>query len=207
MKFYRLVSGYALRFPRKGTSEYVIITRGMPSLKAVTVCLWMKTADTKNAGTLLSYAVSGSDDELTVWDSRKFSLWIGNSHSGHTSVSANDGKWHHICVTWENTTGSWKLFKDGKVAASRKSLKKGHVIRGGGTLVLGQDQDSVGGSFDASQSFIGEMTGVNIWDHTVKDQEITRMSKSCLTGVGNVYQWRDFEAHIKGSVEITKPSC
>lgn len=201
------VSGYALRFPRKGTSEYVIITRGMPSLKAVTVCLWMKTADTRNEGTLLSYAASGSNNELVVLNYRKFSLWIGTSHSGPTSVSANDGKWHHICVTWENTSGSWKLFKDGKVAASRKSLKKGHVIRGGGTLVLGQEQDSVGGSFDASQSFIGEMTGVNIWDHTVKDQEITRMSKSCLTGVGNVYQWRDFKAHIKGSVEITKPSC
>ncbi|PFX33547.1 neuronal pentraxin-2-like [Stylophora pistillata] len=84
---------------------------------------------------------------------------------------------------------------------------KGHVIRAGGALVLGQEQDSVGGSFEVSQSFIGEMTGVNIWDHVIKDQDIARMSKSCLTGVGNVFQWRDFKAHIKGSVKITKPSC
>ena len=74
-------------------------------------------------------------------------------------------------------------------------------------LVLGQEQDSVGGSFAAGQSFIGEMTGVNIWDHVIKDQEIMRMSKSCLTGEGNVYQWRDFKAHVKGSVQITHPSC
>jgi len=45
--------------------------------------------------------------------------------SGKTSVSANDGKWHHICVTWENTAGSWNLYKDGKVAASGKGLKTG----------------------------------------------------------------------------------
>ena len=47
--------------------------------------------------------------------------------SGRRSVSVNDGKWHHICLTWENTAGSWKLYKDGKVAASGKGLKTGRV--------------------------------------------------------------------------------
>ena len=41
------------------------------------------------------------------------------------SASANDGKWHHICATWENTAGSWKLFKDGKAVASGNGLQKG----------------------------------------------------------------------------------
>ena len=81
------------------------------------------------------------------------------------------------------------------------------MIRGGGVLVLGQEQDSEGGSFDANQSFMGEMAGVNIWDHVIEDQEIMHLSKSCLTGEGNVYQWRDFKAHVKGSVQIIKPSC
>ena len=81
------------------------------------------------------------------------------------------------------------------------------MIRGGGILVLGQEQDSMGGSFDANQCFIGEMTGVNIWDHVIKEQEIMRMSKSCLSGVVNVFQWRDFKPHVKGAVKIIKPSC
>ena len=83
----------------------------------------------------------------------------------------------------------------------------GHVIRGGGALVLGQEQDNVGGSFQDHQSFVGEMTGVNIWDHVIDDEEIKRMSKSCLAGAGNVFQWSDFKPHLKGSVEIIKPSC
>ncbi|CAH3022163.1 unnamed protein product, partial [Porites evermanni] len=124
-----------------------------------------------------------------------------------TSVSANDGKWHHICVTWENTAGSWRLYKDGKVEASGKGLETGNMIRPGGALVLGQEQDSVGGRFDSRQSFIGELTDVNIWDHVIKEQEINRMSKSCLTGVGNLFQWPDFKSHIKGSVKIIEPSC
>ena len=83
----------------------------------------------------------------------------------------------------------------------------GHVIRDGGALVLGQEQGSVEGSFEAHQSFIGEMRGVNIWDHVIKDQEIIRMTKSCLTGVGNVFQWNGFKAHLNGSVKMIKLSC
>ncbi|XP_066019975.1 neuronal pentraxin-2-like [Pocillopora verrucosa] len=179
----------------------------MPNLSAVTVCLWIKTTDNGNAGTPLSYIVSGVRNELLLFDYRNFEVYINNHGSGSTNVSANDGKWHHICLTWENTAGSWKLFRDGSVAAHDKSFQTGYVIRANGALVLGQEQDSKGGKFEAHQSFIGEMTGVNIWDHVIKDQEIARMSKSCLTGVGNVFQWREFKAHIKGSVKIIKPSC
>ena len=70
---------YAVLFSRKGTSDHVM-ARGMPSLKEVTVCLWMKTADTRNAGTLLSYAVSDADNELLLLDYRNFKLWVGGSH-------------------------------------------------------------------------------------------------------------------------------
>jgi len=38
----------------------------MSSLTAVTVCFWMKTADTGKEGTPLSYAVSGRDNELSL---------------------------------------------------------------------------------------------------------------------------------------------
>ena len=56
------------------------MTRSMPSLKALTFCLWMKTADTGNEGTPLSYAVSGSDNELLLLDYRNFKPWVGTSH-------------------------------------------------------------------------------------------------------------------------------
>ena len=76
--YYLAVDNYALLFPRKGTSDYVI-TRGMPNLKAVTFCLWMKTADKGNVAVPLSYAVPGSDNEITLGGS-KFDIWIGASY-------------------------------------------------------------------------------------------------------------------------------
>ena len=89
-----------------------------------------------------------------------------------TSVSANDGKWHHICASWENTAGSWKLHKDGVVAAQGTGLKTGHVIKPGGSIVVGQEQDSPGGTFETYQSFIGMMTNVNVWDHVLPIAQI-----------------------------------
>ena len=54
-----------------------------------------------------------------------------------TSQSANDGKWHHICQSWENKGGSWKLYKDGVVVAKGTGLKTGQVLKKGGSIMLG----------------------------------------------------------------------
>ena len=73
------VTGYTLQFPKKGISDYVIITSGMPNLTAVTVCLWIKTTDTRNTGTPLSCVVSGAREELLLYDYRNFEVYI-NDH-------------------------------------------------------------------------------------------------------------------------------
>jgi len=83
----------------------------------------------------------------------------------------------------------------------------GYVIGGAGSLVLGQEQDQEGGKFSASQSFVGEMTGVNIWNRVIDHHEIASMSKSCRAGEGNVYKWSDFKPHIIGGVHLVSLSC
>ena len=87
------------------------------------------------------------------------------------------------------------------------SYRPGLVISGGGSLVLGQDQDSLGGGFDVRQSFVGEMTGVNIWSNVLSDQEIADMAGSCLAGEGNVYKWSDFRSHSRGEINVITASC
>jgi len=123
-----------------------------------------------------------------------------------TSVAANDGKWHHICASWGNTVGSWKFYKDGAVAAQGIGHKTGHVIKSGGSIVLAQEQDSPGGGFNPNQSFIGMLTNVNVWDHALSTAQIEQMSKSCLSGEGNVYKWSDFIHGREGNAQVIKPS-
>ena len=109
-------------------------------------------------------------------------------------------------LSWENIAGSWKLYKDGAVAKQRDSLGAGHVIKSEGSLMLAQEQDSLGGDFDITQCFIGMLTNVNVWDHVLSPAEIEKMSKSCLSGEGNVYKWSDFIHGLKGETRVVIPS-
>ena len=125
----------------------------------------------------------------------------------HTGVSTNDGYWHHMCVSWEFLAGTWEIYKDGKYQASGYRLKAAHVIKTEGIITIGQDQDSLGGGFDTSQSYTGELTDLNIWDRVLNATEISSLSKSCHGGKGNVKKWSDFKVGIRGDVRVVSPSA
>ena len=116
-------------------------------------------------------------------------VWMFQFFHRFTNVSANDGNWRHICITWESTSGSWALYKDAQIKAQGSGLRTKHKIKYGGVIVLAQEQDSDGGSFQKSQSFVGEMTKVNVWSRVLTANEILQMSKSCAVGRGDVMQW------------------
>ena len=121
-------------------------------------------------------------------------------------MSANDGVWHHICVTWRNSDGRLQIYKDGSLHFHGISLNTGYTIKSGGSLVLGQEQDTPGGSFDPNQSFVGLLNGVNVWKTVLSASEIQSLSTSCLSGSGDVYSWSDFRDGIKGNTGLVIPS-
>lgn len=120
--------------------------------------------------------------------------------------SANDGRWHHICVSWRSSNGVWQFYKDGSLHIYTRNLHKGYTIRAGGSLMLAQEQDSLGRSFDSHQSFQGSLTNVYVWSYVLPASIIKSMSRSCLSGVGNVYKWSDFIHGVKGKTAVVIPS-
>ena len=74
-------------------------------------------------------------------------------------------------------------------------------------MTLGQEQDSVGGDFETSQSFQGMLSNVNVWDHVLDGTLIKERSKSCELkegNEGNVFKWHDF-LH-EGGARLVHPS-
>ena len=67
---------YAFHFPNKGVEDVVEISQ-MRSLTAFTVCLWMNSSNPK--GTLVSYAVSNSENELLIDYDTHFEVQIGGT--------------------------------------------------------------------------------------------------------------------------------
>ncbi|KAL9978819.1 hypothetical protein ACROYT_G016385 [Oculina patagonica] len=164
----------------------------------------MKTSDADNKGTPISYSAAGRQNELVIRNYKNFRIVIGNQQNAIdvTSVSANDGNWHHICVTWENTQGVWKFYKDGFLDGMGSGACLNHVIEDEGILMLGQNQ----GDLREDKCFIGMLAHVNIWDHVLTQENITALSQSCLTGIGNVLKWLDFKKGLQGNVTVVIPS-
>ncbi|XP_078382468.1 C-reactive protein 1.1-like [Oculina patagonica] len=171
-------------------------------MQRFTLCFWMMTAD-QDRGTPFSYAITSTENELTI---KKDLFYINGYYVNIPLGSYYNGIWHHVCMAWANANGSWKLTIDGIITDSGTSFQAGHVINGGGVVVIGQDQDYVLGGFQYSESFVGSISGMNLWSTVLPQDEVLRMSETCNVGIGNVLQWSDFENKIHGDVILEDPS-
>lgn len=199
-------SSYDLYFTKRVTTDYVI-HHGLQIENVFTICFRVRTTDkTGNDRTVVSYSLSGNHNELLINKMQEIQLFI-NEQVTRTDVAVNDGNWHHVCMTWENKAGSWKVYKDGAVQASGSGFKTGYNIKTNGILIIGQEQDAFGSGFNANQNYIGELTDLNIWNRVVSSSEINKLSKSCHGGKGNVKEWSDFKVGIRGDVRVISPSA
>jgi len=178
------------------TTDYAIISQvnNFPDT-AITISFWMKTSDVTNNGTPVSYATASEDNIFLIYNYQDFHFRINNQLSANTGVSANDGNWHHITVSWHSADGQLNLYKDGLLSFS-SSLATGFLLPDSGALVFGQEQDTVGGGFQASQSFQGEIEEVKLWNTVLSAQEIRENMHLTLSGSepGLVSYWQFNEA-------------
>lgn len=65
-----------------------------------------------------------------------------------------------------------------------------------GTLVVGQEQDSLGGNFAAGESLRGKMALLNIWDRVVEFDEIINMSNCKTHQKGNLFNLDDEQIRL-----------
>ena len=101
-----------------------------------------------------------------------------------------------LTILREVYVGSWNSF-----------YKFAQVIPGGGILVLGQEQDIVGGNFTASEAFYGHISQVNIWDRILSSSNIQKLSSYCAFEIyGNLVAWGDFLNGFEGGAEKIQPS-
>ena len=153
----------------------------------VTVEFWMRSSNNVNEATYISYASSANSNDFLIMDSKWQShqqnviAHIGGLLIIDTATTINNIIWNHIAITWQSSSGVVQIFKDGSVDYSSE-FPAGSVITTGGSLVIGQEQDFVGGGFDRNQAFIGEIDEVRTWNIARTQQETQITMRSSLTG-------------------------
>lgn len=204
-----LSSDYDLSFQQRAIKSYARVKKIIPDLRAFTIAFWMRTKDTK-AGTVLSYSTQmGSivqDNAIVLQDYASFVLSV-NNQTVFTGLMANDGQWHHVAVTWESTSGAWVAYKDGlNSKPSTSPFQKGQVIAGRGFMILGQEQDTLGGGFNTEENFVGDVSQMNVFDYVLSADDVYNLAYSCDYVKGNVAAWSDFRERLFGEYHVTDKS-
>ncbi|XP_051999941.1 neuronal pentraxin-1-like [Xyrauchen texanus] len=193
---------FQISFPMRTNYMYSRIKSTLlHEIFSLTLCLWMKAGLGPGLGTPFSYSVPGQANELVLieWGNNPMELLIDDK-AVTLPLSLNDGKWHHVCVTWSTRDGLWEAYQDGVKRGSGENLSPWHPIKPGGVFILGQEQDTLGGRFDATQAFVGEISDVQMWSQVLTPHDIYNLASCGGHITGDIIAWSESAVEIHGGV-------
>uniref|UniRef100_A0A8C4Z286 Si:dkey-283b15.2 n=1 Tax=Gadus morhua TaxID=8049 RepID=A0A8C4Z286_GADMO len=193
-------NAFQIGFPIRTNYMYGRLKKSLlHEIFALTLCLWIKAGTGPGLGTPFSYSAPGQANELVLieWGSNPMELLIDDK-AVSLPLSLGDGKWHHVCVTWSTRDGQWEVFQDGVQRGSGANLSAWHPIKPGGIFILGQEQDTLGGRFDATQAFVGEISDLQMWSHVLTPGDIYSLASCGSHLSGDVIAWSETEVELHG---------
>ncbi|XP_034566950.1 pentraxin fusion protein-like [Notolabrus celidotus] len=195
-----------LVFPAPSATNFVEMEAKKPlNLKAFTLCMRVATELTGNREVILFAYRTKDHDELNVWRERdgRLSLYLHSSKE-HASFKVPElgALTNHVCITWSSLTGATTLFMNGWRSLT-KIYKKGYTVEAGGKVILGQDPDTLLGKFDYYQSFVGDISDVDLWDSVLSDSCIVDLAdwkRKTDSPWANVLNWESAKLTYHGKV-------
>jgi len=136
------------------------------------------TPDSSTSPALFSYGVPGDFNEFTIFtNGSEFLRLIVNDAFIDTDIPLSalyDGDLHRLSVTWDGIEGEIAFWIDGvrEWSASGQTGVLASPVASGGTLILGQDQDSPGGGFQSSQAYRGGIGDIRVFSDIRTENEI-----------------------------------
>ncbi|KAF7709038.1 hypothetical protein HF521_018095 [Silurus meridionalis] len=201
------LNGKVLLFPFETDFSFVMLSPQKPlSLSAFTLCMRVATELQDKRELILFAYRTNTTDELNVWresDGRISFYLAGDAALFHLTPLSSFRT--HLCLTWESSSGLAAFHVDGR-RSTRQIYKAGHKIRPNGSVLLGQDPDTYLGNFETTQSFVGEMTDVNMWDFALSRVQINALYTNMKHRVPrpNVFDWNTVEYEIHGNVLVVQ---
>ncbi|XP_023933871.1 uncharacterized protein LOC112042900 isoform X2 [Bicyclus anynana] len=155
--------------------QYVEYQTKLPDLKEFTLCMWTKFHNHTEDHPLFSYAVGDSPKEISAMVSNtKEASYFSTAVHGQTYFRLNYplklNTWYHSCQSWNGKTGEWQIWVNAeRVGRGFHNRLVGHVIKGGGSIITGQEQSLLytkdGSEPILKQSgFIGEITMLQLYN-------------------------------------------
>lgn len=144
----------------QGNLVTTVMLKNMLSIptKQITLTMWIRGLK----GTPVSYASKNHVNSLVVTNPKRIIVYLMDKKF-QTSVHAGGNQWTHIAVTWNSVSGKLSVFKNGKMAWSKKKIFQGKKITPGGCLMLGQRAKKACKTRIPKDSYKGQLTDVMLW--------------------------------------------
>lgn len=197
------LSGKMFTFPVESNTHHVVLTPGLDKIMfTVSVCL-RSFSDISRAQSLFSLSLPSTDNGFLIFKSKQgvYELYVLGATESFLGLQDEPNVWNSICATWDASTGLSQLWVNG-IPSSRKGNKAGSSLMGTPKIILGQEQDTYGGNFDSSQSFVGMLTDVHMWDSVLSPAQIAYYTSGGQFQPGNVLNWNSLEFTKNGNVVV-----
>ena len=182
-------SNYSLSLD--GTGDYIDCTNDsiLTPTSAISISLWVKTNDSANFASLIDKWINNNTGYMihlgTSANQGKPMFQIGATVIS-SSVIVNDGDWHHVCVTCDNTTGY--IYVDG-VQTGTGSLTM--------TGISSLDNLKIGGDGLSGPYLIGKIDETALWSTALTSAQVLEIYNngrpkdlSTFSGTAPVSWWR-----------------
>ncbi|XP_075137740.1 jeltraxin-like [Leptodactylus fuscus] len=190
-------------FPNPTKTDYVTLRPKDKIFRQISVCLRSYTELTRKHS-LFSMATHRWHNAFLIYPKPSKYICVSiNNEDIYFKPGPDALEWKHICVTWDSETGLLQLWINGKRYPRRVTKTRSPIVPPI-SVILGQEQDRFGGSFDYYQSFVGELTDVNMWDYVVSPATIMAYFADYYTISGNVYSWTREKYSVTGPVSILR---
>ncbi|MGB0899276.1 MAG: LamG domain-containing protein, partial [Psychrobium sp.] len=178
----------AADFSAAGDANYIVAnSNALNGLSDFTAMAWIKTTQTHDStifsaanDTTANEAVFYFDDADQFWPTITASPFDTDTRLNST-VNINDGQWHQVVWTREAATRRSCLFVDGVeegCVTHPDSNDSNSISVAPNGLVIGQEQDELGGDFEIEQSFDGLMDEFMIFDYVMPEATIAAIDNN-----------------------------
>ncbi|MEO1497376.1 MAG: LamG-like jellyroll fold domain-containing protein [Planctomycetota bacterium] len=158
-------------------------------MEKLAIAWWMRTDKTGESTVISGAASSGGNaaNSFLLYFRRDntFNPWIDQSTASVYSIDPiSDNRWRHFVFNCDRAGGWHELYIDGELV-ERKTMtpKSGGFNVADGGLIIGEEQDSLGGGFITAQSLVGDLDDFRIYGRVLSPEEVAELH-------GLVGHWR-----------------
>lgn len=155
------------------TTQYIYNSAFPMPTGSGTLSIWFRIGTTSSPNqTPISYNYSGNDNNVLLFITGTTSIGPQTLADASWGITVPDMQFRWVNLTWtrELATGVENMYHNGDLVSTITRLA-GTSRSAPGYLVLGQEQDSLGGSFDINQNLDGDIAAFAVYNRVLTAAE------------------------------------